>query len=120
MVNPYGAAGRLGSLNGASTSEPVLGIAPTPDAAGYWLAASNGRVFAFGDAKLFGSLAGRQLAKPIVAISSTPDGGGYWLSAAHGGVFGVGDAGISSDTLPSTSGHPLSLWRPRRAAAGTG
>jgi len=33
---------------------PVRGIASTPTGRGYWLAAGNGGVFAFGDAPWFG------------------------------------------------------------------
>lgn len=59
---------------------------------GYWLAASDGGVFAFGGAEYYGSMGGHHLNSPIVAISSTPDGKGYWLLAADGGVFNFGDA----------------------------
>ncbi|HVF32182.1 MAG TPA: superoxide dismutase family protein [Acidimicrobiales bacterium] len=60
--------------------------------AGYWLAAADGGVFAFGDAPYAGSLGAQPLNAPIVAIESTPTGLGYWLFAADGGVFSFGDA----------------------------
>jgi N-acetylmuramoyl-L-alanine amidase len=53
---------------------PVVGMAATPDGGGYWLAASDGGIFAFGDARFEGS-AGQH---GVVGIASTPDGGGYW------------------------------------------
>jgi hypothetical protein len=34
---------------------PILGIAATPDGRGYWLVASDGGVFAFGDAGFMGA-----------------------------------------------------------------
>jgi hypothetical protein len=60
--------------------------------AGYWLAAADGGVFAFGDAPSLGSLANVALNKPVVGIAATPSGNGYWLAAADGGVFAFGDA----------------------------
>ena len=54
---------------------------------GYWLVASDGGVFSFGDAVFYGSTGAMHLNKPIVAMSVTPDGKGYWLVASDGGVF---------------------------------
>ncbi len=71
---------------------PVVGIAPTPDGDGYWLAAGDGGIFTFGDARYFGSAASLPLNKPVVGIAPTADGNGYWEVAADGGVFTYGDA----------------------------
>ena len=81
----------------------VVGMAPTPSGAGYWLADANANVFAFGDAAYAGSAGCIDPAKPcggansfsnsgIVAIVPTPSGRGYWLVARHGGLFAFGDA----------------------------
>jgi hypothetical protein len=67
-------------------------IAQDPSGSGYWLAAADGGVFAFGGAQFYGSMAGKHLNTPIVGIESTPDGGGYWLVASDGGTFAFGDA----------------------------
>ncbi len=59
---------------------------------GYWLVASDGGVFSYGDATFYGSHGGAPLNKPIVGMATTPDGKGYWLVASDGGVFSYGDA----------------------------
>ena len=59
---------------------------------GYWLGASDGGIFAFGNAQFHGSMGGRPLNKPIVGLAATPDDGGYWEVASDGGIFAFGDA----------------------------
>ena len=75
--NFYGSTGSL-HLNA-----PIVGMAATPDDAGYWLLASDGGIFSFGDAVFYGSTGGIHLNAPIVAMSPTPDGAGYWLVAVR-------------------------------------
>jgi hypothetical protein len=69
-----------------------VGMAAMPQGGGYWLAAADGSVFAFGNAQDFGSISGRAISRPVVAIVAGPGSGGYWLVAADGGVFTFGDA----------------------------
>ncbi len=88
---------------GVSLNEPVLGMAASPDGWGYWLVASDGGVFSYGDAGFYGSAGGTRLNKPVVGMATTPDGGGYWLVASDGGVFSYGDAGFYG----SAGGTPL-------------
>ena len=52
---------------------------------GYWLVASDGGIFSFGDAAFHGSMGGKPLNKPIVGMAATSDGLGYWLVASDGG-----------------------------------
>jgi hypothetical protein len=73
-------------------------MAPTPDGRGYWLVASDGGVFTFGDAHFYGSTGAVRLNRPIVGMASTPDGGGYWLVASDGGIFSFGDAPFLGST----------------------
>ena len=62
-----------------------------PTRAGYWLLASNGGVFAYGDAPFKGAATGYVTGR-AVAIAPTPSGNGYWVVATDGGVFNYGDA----------------------------
>ena len=82
-------------------------MAATPDGRGYWLVASDGGIFNFGDARFYGSTGSLQLDSPIVAMTSSSDGAGYWLVASDGGVFSYGDSsfyGSLGGTGASVSG----------------
>jgi hypothetical protein len=46
-------------------------MAATPDGGGYWLVASDGGIFTFGDAGFFGSTGAIHLNRPIVGMSSS-------------------------------------------------
>ena len=59
---------------------------------GYWLVASDGGVFSYGDATFHGSAGSLVLNRPIVGMATTQDRNGYWLVASDGGVFAYGDA----------------------------
>src|SRR6202035_372296 len=82
----YGDAGNL------KLTKPIVGIAATPSALGFRLAASDGGVFDYGNAHFYGSMGGSHLNQPIVGMASTHDGLGYWLVASDGGIFSFGDA----------------------------
>jgi hypothetical protein len=73
-------------------------MAATGDDGGYWLTASDGGIFAYGDASFQGSTGDLHLNKPIVGMEPTPDGGGYWLVASDGGIFSFGDAQFYGST----------------------
>jgi hypothetical protein len=81
-------------------------MAATPDGKGYWLAAADGGVFAYGDAVFYGSAATFSHS-PVVSITATPDGDGYWLAAADGGVFSFGDAHFFGSAEPFAPGAPV-------------
>jgi hypothetical protein len=78
-------------------------MAATADGQGYWLVASDGGIFSYGDAAFYGSRGGQPLNQPIVGMAATHDGGGYWFVARDGGIFSYGDAPF----LGSTGGTPL-------------
>ena len=87
----------FGGLSSFDTSNvaynfPVVGMASTPDGAGYWLVASDGGVFSYGDAPFLGSLGSLSLNAPIVGIGGARNGDGYRLVGSDGGVFTFGAA----------------------------
>jgi|GEM_PF-2956318 len=106
-VFAFGSAPSLGSTADATVNAPIVGMAATPDARGYWLVGADGGVYSFGDAGYFGSLGGLGLVKPIVGMAATADGGGYWLVASDGGIFAFGDAVFAGSLGATALGAPI-------------
>ena len=79
----------------------------TPTGRGYWMVASDGGIFTFGDAEFHGSTGGIHLNKPIVTMQRTVTGLGYWLIASDGGVFSFGDAGFFGSTGAIKLNQPI-------------
>jgi hypothetical protein len=86
---------------------PVVGMDATATGKGYWLVASDGGVFAFGDAVFRGSMGGTRLNKPIVDLAHTPAGKGYWMVASDGGIFAFGDAVFRGSTGSMRLNQPI-------------
>ena len=97
-----------------------MGTSATPSGRGYWLVASDGGIFAFGDAGFYGSMGGKPLNKPIVAMSPTKTGKGYWLVAADGGLFAFGDAGFYGSMGGAKLNKPVVDMTVTPSAAATG
>jgi hypothetical protein len=70
----------------------MVGTVPPPPTSGYWITASDGGIFSFGNAGFYGSMGGMALNKPVVGMAAVPDSKGYWLVASDGGVFTFGEA----------------------------
>jgi ribosomal protein L24E len=79
-------------------------MSPTPSGKGYWLVASDGGIFTFGDAAFHGSTGSIRLNQPIMGMAPTRDGHGYWLVAGDGGIFTFGDASFHGSG--GSSGNP--------------
>ena len=96
-------------------------MAATPDGRGYWLVASDGGIFAYGDAVFYGSAGGNHFDQPMVVIAATPDGRGYWL-------VGFGRRRLRLWRRRRLTGRrrrpasppQLSAWPPRPTARATG
>jgi alpha-tubulin suppressor-like RCC1 family protein len=86
QVDAYGAP-QSGALYPMALTKPVVGTAATTDGEGYYLVASDGGVFTFGDARYHGSTGADHLNRPIVGMAVDPATGGYWLVASDGGIF---------------------------------
>jgi hypothetical protein len=80
-------------------------MAPTPTGKGYWLLASDGGLFSFGDAAFFGSLPGSGISSPAVAMRPTRTGGGYLIVAATGAVVNYGDAPVLGGVPDAVPGY---------------
>jgi subtilisin family serine protease len=90
---------------GASVTSTALPVGPTGK--GYWLAASDGGIFSYGNATFLGSTGGITLNKPIVGVAATPGGKGYWLVASDGGIFSFGDARFFGSTGNIALNRPI-------------
>ena len=100
-------AGAPAAPAAATLNRPIVATAPTTSGNGYWMTASDGGIFAFGDARFLGSTGAIKLARPIVGMAPTPSGGGYWLVASDGGVFAFGDARFFGSTGALKLAQPI-------------
>ena len=98
-------------------NRPIVGMAADQTGGGYWLVASDGGIFSFGDAAFYGSTGGQHLNQPIVGMAIDLTVRGYWLVAADGGIFTFGDA---ASARPARPARPIVGWRAGRALPATG
>ena len=108
-VDAHDGAAEFGSPEASNIDlkKPIIGMEGTPSGNGYWLVASDGGIFSYGDARFYGSTGSIQLNQPIVGMAATPDGGGYWLVAADGGIFSYGDARFYGSTGSIQLNQPI-------------
>src|SRR6476620_2584807 len=116
-VYAFGGAPSLGAPNSALNA-PIVGIAATRTGKGYWLLASDGGIFSYGNARFYGSTGAMHLNQPVVGISPTPSGRGYWLVASDGGVFSFGDARFHGSTGAMHLNQPIIGMAPTRNGGG--
>ena len=107
-----------GDTNGAPDAFVHDRTPPDPLARGYWLGASDGGVFPFGDARFLGSMGHVALNSPITGISATPTGNGYWLVATDGGIFAFGDADFAGSMGARRLNQPVVAMAPTPSGNG--
>ena len=88
--------------------------------AGYWLVATDGGIFSYGDATFYGSTGSIRLNRSIVGMAATPDGHGYWLVATDGGIFSYGDATFYGSTGAIRLDEPIVGMAPTADGRATG
>jgi len=96
-----------GNANPVITPPVVTPPVVTPVGSGYWLVASDGGIFAFGDAVFQGSTGAIKLNQPIVGMAATPTRKGYFLAASDGGIFAFGDAVFRGSTGAIKLNQPI-------------
>jgi hypothetical protein len=117
-VFAFGDAGFFGSIPGMGFSPagspgagkklnaPIVGMVPSRDGGGYFMVASDGGVFAFGDARFEGSCPGiGGCSGSAVTVMPDASGNGYWLVTATGHVYNFGDAAALG--APGSQGIPV-------------
>ena len=89
-----------------SLNAPIVGMVPSNDDGGYFMVASDGGVFAFGDAHFAGSCPGiGGCSGAAVAVMPDASGNGYWLVTKTGTVYTFGDASYYG--APGNTGSPV-------------
>ena len=89
-----------------SLNAPIVGMVPSVDDGGYFMVASDGGVFAFGDAHFAGSCPGiGGCSGAAVAVMPDASGNGYWLVTKTGNVYTFGDASYYG--APGNTGSPV-------------
>ena len=82
-------------------AQPIVGMASTPDGKGYWLVASDGGIFTFGDATFYGSAANNGIT--ATGIIASADGKGYSIVSSTGEQFAFGDSTTESPAVANQS-----------------
>jgi hypothetical protein len=122
-VFSFGDTGFYGSIPGLglhpagsglphSLNDPIVGMVPSTDDGGYFMVASDGGVFAFGDAHFAGSCPGiGGCGGSAVSVMPDHSGNGYWVVTSTGNVYAFGDApylgGPGHGTVTSAVASPV-------------
>jgi hypothetical protein len=107
IADPRGGVAHFGDAvvhgNRPNLNHPIISITGTSTGNGYWLLASDGGIFSYGDARFYGSTGAMRLNRHVVGMATDRANNGYWLVASDGGIFSFGRARF----FGSTSGMHL-------------
>jgi hypothetical protein len=93
-----------GTVGGTHLNAPIVGMVPSFDGGGYFMVASDGGVFAFGDAAFEGSCPGiGGCSGAAVGVAPDASGNGYWLVTVTGHIYTFGDANNFGAPGPQSS-----------------
>ena len=86
---------------------------------GYWMAGSDGSVYAFGASRAFGNAPPTAGAR-TVNVAATPSGNGYWVVDSGGNVTAFGDAAFHGRPDPASlaPGETVTSLSPTPTGAG--
>ena len=90
-----------GSTGAIHLNQPIVGMAATPGGKGYWLVASDGGIFSFGDAS--------STAPPAPSTSTSPSWAWRPRPAARATGWSPPTAGSSPSAMPRSSAPPARI-----------
>jgi hypothetical protein len=90
IFNPGVLGPRSATLTVVDNTAPTVLTLHGTGTEGYWLAASDGGVFSYGNGQFEGSLGNVSIRSPVSSIAATPFGSGYWLLSRQGGIYSYG------------------------------
>ena len=95
-------------------------MATTPTGHGYWLLASDGGVFSFGDAHFYGSTGAMKLERAGRRMGTAAGGNGYWLARPRRRHVLLRRRARSSARCPASAGARAAPRPSRSPATHTG
>ncbi len=105
---------------GKHLNAPIVGVVPSATGQGYFMVASDGGVFAFGDALYEGSCPGiGGCLGAGVGVAPDGTGKGYWLVTSSGHVYTFGERPTPAPRVPRVRPSPPSCARLTAAATGS-
>lgn len=108
----------VGRIESSLPTKKIVGIAPVPGDAGYYMVGTDGGVFAMGRATFYGSSGGGGTDNPWSGIAIKPDADGYWTVRDDGRVFAFGSATNLGEPWPAVLAGPIRDIEPTASGLG--
>ncbi|HUP86768.1 MAG TPA: VCBS repeat-containing protein [Acidimicrobiales bacterium] len=107
ITAPRGVPWPMHRKNAARIGGDLVQAPPITCNSGYWLVASDGGIFSFGNAPFLGSTGDIRLNRPIVGMTPSPNRGGYEFVASDGGIFTFGNSAFFGSTGDIRLNQPI-------------